>query len=105
MIIEFQPPPAMCRVANHQTRLPRATSGLACHAMARHEQRYCNAKSALHIHHHTALLLPVHRREPCRPCPRKPQVQQHSVGFRTRMLPPKEKPCSGSCSSAAVLPT
>ena len=27
MIIEFQPP-AMCRVANHQTRLPRATSSL-----------------------------------------------------------------------------
>jgi len=31
MIIEFQPP-AMCRVANHQTRLPRATSSLALHA-------------------------------------------------------------------------
>jgi len=28
MIIEFQPP-AMCRVANQQTRLPRATSSLA----------------------------------------------------------------------------
>jgi len=28
MIIEFQPP-AVCRVANHQTRLPRATSSLA----------------------------------------------------------------------------
>jgi len=27
MIMEFQPP-AMCRVANHQTRLPRATSSL-----------------------------------------------------------------------------
>jgi len=32
MIIEFQPPPAMCRVANHQTRLPRATSSLALNA-------------------------------------------------------------------------
>ena len=31
MIIEFQPP-AMCRVANHQTRLPRATSSLALNA-------------------------------------------------------------------------
>ena len=29
MIIEFQPPFAMCRVANHQPRLPRATSSLA----------------------------------------------------------------------------
>ena len=28
MLIEFQPP-AMCRVANQQTRLPRATSSLA----------------------------------------------------------------------------
>ena len=26
------PPPAMCRVANHQTRLPRATSSLALNA-------------------------------------------------------------------------
>ena len=25
-------PPAMCRVANHQTRLPRATSSLALNA-------------------------------------------------------------------------
>jgi len=31
MIIEFHPP-AMCRVANHQTRLPRATSSLALNA-------------------------------------------------------------------------
>ena len=31
MITEFQPP-AMCRVANHQTRLPRATSSLALNA-------------------------------------------------------------------------
>ena len=31
MIIQFQPP-AMCRVANHQTRLPRATSSLALNA-------------------------------------------------------------------------
>ena len=31
VIIEFQPP-AMCRVANHQTRLPRATSSLALNA-------------------------------------------------------------------------
>ena len=31
MIIEFQPP-AMCRVSNHQTRLPRATSSLALNA-------------------------------------------------------------------------
>jgi len=31
MIIEFQPP-AMCRVAIHQTRLPRATSSLALNA-------------------------------------------------------------------------
>jgi len=31
MIIEFEPP-AMCRVANHQTRLPRATSSLALNA-------------------------------------------------------------------------
>ena len=31
MIIEFQPP-AMCRVANQQTRLPRATSSLALNA-------------------------------------------------------------------------
>ena len=30
-IIEFQPP-AMCRVANHQPRLPRATSSLALNA-------------------------------------------------------------------------
>jgi len=30
-MIEFQPP-AMCRVANHQTRLPRATSSLALNA-------------------------------------------------------------------------
>ena len=29
MIIEFYP---MCRVANHQTRLPRATSSLALNA-------------------------------------------------------------------------
>jgi len=28
MLIEFQPP-AMCRVANQQPRLPRATSSLA----------------------------------------------------------------------------
>jgi len=31
MIIQFQPP-AMCRVANHQTRLPRAISSLALNA-------------------------------------------------------------------------
>jgi len=31
MIIWFQPP-AMCRVANHQTRLPRATSSLTLNA-------------------------------------------------------------------------
>jgi len=31
MIIWFQPP-AMCRVTNHQTRLPRATSSLALNA-------------------------------------------------------------------------
>ena len=31
MIIQSQPP-AMCRVANHQTRLPRATSSLALNA-------------------------------------------------------------------------
>ena len=31
MIIEFQPP-AMCRVTNQQTRLPRATSSLALNA-------------------------------------------------------------------------
>jgi len=31
MIIEFQPP-AMCKVANQQTRLPRATSSLALNA-------------------------------------------------------------------------
>jgi len=31
MIIGFQPP-AMCRVANDQTRLPRATSSLALNA-------------------------------------------------------------------------
>jgi len=31
MIIQFQPP-AMCRVANHQTGLPRATSSLALNA-------------------------------------------------------------------------
>jgi len=31
MLIQFQPP-AMCRVANHQTRLPRATSSLALNA-------------------------------------------------------------------------
>ena len=31
MIIEFQPP-ATCRVTNHQTRLPRATSSLALNA-------------------------------------------------------------------------
>ena len=31
MTIEFQPP-AMCRVTNHQTRLPRATSSLALNA-------------------------------------------------------------------------
>jgi len=31
MIISFQPP-AMCRVANQQTRLPRATSSLALNA-------------------------------------------------------------------------
>jgi len=31
MIISFQPP-AMCRVANHQTRLPRTTSSLALNA-------------------------------------------------------------------------
>ena len=31
MIIQFQPPP-MCRVTNHQTRLPRATSSLALNA-------------------------------------------------------------------------
>ena len=31
MRIQFQPP-AMCRVANHQTRLPRATSSLALNA-------------------------------------------------------------------------
>ena len=32
MLIQFQPP-AMCRVANHQTRLPRATSSLALNAL------------------------------------------------------------------------
>jgi len=31
MLIQFQPP-AMCRVATHQTRLPRATSSLALNA-------------------------------------------------------------------------
>jgi len=31
MLIEFQPP-AMCRVTNQQTRLPRATSSLALNA-------------------------------------------------------------------------
>ena len=31
MIIQFQPP-VMCRVSNHQTRLPRATSSLALNA-------------------------------------------------------------------------
>ena len=31
MLIQFQPP-AMCRVANQQTRLPRATSSLALNA-------------------------------------------------------------------------
>jgi len=31
MIIQFQPP-AMCRVVNQQTRLPRATSSLALNA-------------------------------------------------------------------------
>ena len=31
MLIQFQPP-AMCRVSNHQTRLPRATSSLALNA-------------------------------------------------------------------------
>ena len=31
MIIQFQPP-AMCRVTNQQTRLPRATSSLALNA-------------------------------------------------------------------------
>jgi len=31
MLIEFQPP-AMCRVANQQPRLPRATSSLALNA-------------------------------------------------------------------------
>jgi len=31
VILEFSPP-AMCRVANHQTRLPRATSSLALNA-------------------------------------------------------------------------
>ena len=31
MTIEFQPP-AMCKVANHQTRRPRATSSLALNA-------------------------------------------------------------------------
>jgi len=31
MLIEFHPP-AMCRVANQQTRLPRATSSLAFNA-------------------------------------------------------------------------
>ena len=31
MLIEFQPP-AVCRVANHQIRLPRATSSLALNA-------------------------------------------------------------------------
>jgi len=31
MIIQFQPP-AMCRVANQQARLPRATSSLALNA-------------------------------------------------------------------------
>ena len=31
MLIQFQPP-AMCRVSNHQTRLPRATSSLAWNA-------------------------------------------------------------------------
>jgi len=31
MIISFQPP-AMCRVTNHQTRPPRATSSLALNA-------------------------------------------------------------------------
>ena len=34
MITEVQPP-AMCRVANHQTRLPRATSSLALDALDR----------------------------------------------------------------------
>ena len=32
MIIKFQPPCYVCRVANHQTRLPRATSSLALNA-------------------------------------------------------------------------
>ena len=31
MLIQFQPP-AMCRVANHHTRLPRATSSLVLNA-------------------------------------------------------------------------
>jgi len=37
MIIEFQPP-AMCRVANHQTRLPRATSSLALRDPVQHKE-------------------------------------------------------------------
>ena len=32
VIIQLQHPPAMCKVANHQTRLPRATSSLALNA-------------------------------------------------------------------------
>ena len=32
MLISFQLSPAMCRVANQQTRLPRATSSLALNA-------------------------------------------------------------------------
>lgn len=32
LIIKFQPPPAMCRVTNHLTRLPRATSSLTLNA-------------------------------------------------------------------------
>ena len=31
MLIQFQPP-AVCRVTNHQPRLPRATSSLALNA-------------------------------------------------------------------------
>jgi len=42
MIIVFQPPCYVCRVANHQTRLPRATPSLSPNTCQKIRQDSCN---------------------------------------------------------------
>jgi len=50
MIIQFQPP-AMCRAANHQPRLPRATSSLALNA-CRDGASTVSLGNLWTVHHH-----------------------------------------------------